>query len=74
MGSVELVLRSEGSFQRWSARKRLHAQYRNDPTFRAMFMDEARLQGLVRHQAPRSSPGDRCGRRGAARAGCSPRW
>lgn len=49
MGYVELVFRREGRFLRWCARKRLHEQYRTDPTFRSMFMDEARLAGLVRH-------------------------
>jgi serine/threonine-protein kinase len=49
MGFVELVFRREGRFLRWCARKRLHEQLRNDPTFRSMFMDEARLAGLVRH-------------------------
>ncbi|MES1172073.1 MAG: serine/threonine-protein kinase [Bacteroidota bacterium] len=49
MGYVELVFRREGRFLRWCARKRLHEQFRNDPTFRSMFMDEGRLAGLVRH-------------------------
>jgi serine/threonine-protein kinase len=49
MGSVDLVVRREGRFERWYAMKRLHQQYRDDPDFRAMFMDEARLAGLVRH-------------------------
>jgi serine/threonine-protein kinase len=50
MGVVELVVRREGRFQRWYARKRLQAQHRNDPQFRTMFTDEARLAGLVRHR------------------------
>jgi eukaryotic-like serine/threonine-protein kinase len=49
MGYVELCFRREGRFLRWAARKRLHAQWRSDPQFRGMFMDEARLAGLVRH-------------------------
>jgi eukaryotic-like serine/threonine-protein kinase len=49
MGYVELVFRREGRFLRWCARKRLHEQFRTDLTFRSMFMDEARLAGLVRH-------------------------
>ncbi|HVT10409.1 MAG TPA: serine/threonine-protein kinase [Polyangia bacterium] len=49
MGYVELCCRREGRFVRWAARKRLHAQLRSDPVFRAMFMDEARVAGLVRH-------------------------
>jgi len=46
---VELCVRREGRFLRWCARKRLHQQFRSDPSFRTMFMDEARLAGLVRH-------------------------
>ena len=49
MGYVELCCRREGRFIRWAARKRLHAQLRSDPVFRTMFMDEARVAGLVRH-------------------------
>jgi serine/threonine-protein kinase len=49
MGYVELCFRRESRFLRWSARKRLHEQYRSDARFRSMFMDEARLAGLVRH-------------------------
>jgi eukaryotic-like serine/threonine-protein kinase len=49
MGYVELVFRREGRFLRWCARKRLHEQLRTDLNFRSMFMDEARLAGLVRH-------------------------
>jgi serine/threonine protein kinase len=49
MGYVELVFRREERFLRWCARKRLHKQYRSDATFRSMFMDEARLAGLIHH-------------------------
>jgi serine/threonine-protein kinase len=49
MGYVEVVVRREGSFQRLYARKRLHTQHRDDDGFRAMFLDEARVAGLVRH-------------------------
>jgi eukaryotic-like serine/threonine-protein kinase len=49
MGFVELCFRRDGRFLRWSARKRLHEQYRSDARFRSMFMDEARLAGLVHH-------------------------
>ena len=49
MGFVELCVRREGRFWRWCARKRLHDAFRNDLRFRSMFMDEARLAGLVRH-------------------------
>jgi serine/threonine-protein kinase len=49
MGYVELVVKREGRFERRYARKRLHAQYRGDTAFRTMFMDEARVAGLVNH-------------------------
>jgi serine/threonine-protein kinase len=49
MGSVELVLRREGSFERLYARKRPKEEYRRDPEFRRAFLDEARLAGLLRH-------------------------
>ena len=46
---MELCVRREGRFLRWCARKRLHQHFRGDPRFRSMFVDEARLAGLVRH-------------------------
>jgi serine/threonine-protein kinase len=49
MGRVDLMLRREGSFQRLYAVKRLHPEHRSDEAFRRMFLDEARLAGLVRH-------------------------
>jgi eukaryotic-like serine/threonine-protein kinase len=49
MGYVELCCRREGRFLRWCGRKRIHESYRTDLRFRSMFMDEARLAGLVRH-------------------------
>lgn len=49
MGTVELCFRREGPAIRWAARKRLHDGLRSDPEFRGMFMDEARLAGLIRH-------------------------
>jgi serine/threonine-protein kinase len=49
MGYVELCFRRDGRFLRWCARKRLHAHFREDISFRSMFVDEARLAGLVRH-------------------------
>jgi len=49
MGYVELCVRREGRFWRWCARKRLHQEFRSDVRFRTMFMDEARLAGLIRH-------------------------
>jgi serine/threonine-protein kinase len=49
VGTVELALREEGRFRRLYAVKRLHDAYRGDADFRAMFLDEARIAGLVRH-------------------------
>jgi serine/threonine-protein kinase len=49
MGYVELVARRNEGWERLYARKRLHAHYREDPGLRDMFLDEARLAGLVRH-------------------------
>jgi eukaryotic-like serine/threonine-protein kinase len=49
MGYIELVARHEGRFSRLFARKRLHPDLRTDSTFRAIFLDEARLSGLIRH-------------------------
>ena len=49
MGSVEVVLRKGGGFSRLLVRKRLLPAHRGDPAFRAMFLDEARIAGLIRH-------------------------
>lgn len=49
IGWVELVVRREGSFERLYARKRLRIEHRSDPDVVAMFSDEARIAGLVRH-------------------------
>ncbi len=49
MGSVDLAMRKEGSFQRLFAIKRLLPAMRTDPGVRAMFLEEARLAGLIRH-------------------------
>jgi serine/threonine-protein kinase len=49
MGKVELVVRKDGRFARVYARKRLHDAFAGDPEVRAMFLDEARIAGLVRH-------------------------
>ena len=49
MGSVELVMRKQGAFKRLYARKRLHEVYQEDEDLRAMFLDEARIAGLLRH-------------------------
>lgn len=49
MGSVELVAHTRGTFQRLLARKRLHGQLADDEEVQAMFVEEARLAGLIRH-------------------------
>jgi serine/threonine-protein kinase len=49
MGTVELALKKDGSFSRLVAIKRLLPAHRDDVQFRSMFLDEARLAGLVRH-------------------------
>lgn len=49
MGWVELVARQEGRFQRFYAIKRLHAHLREDRDFHEMFLDEARVAGLIDH-------------------------
>lgn len=49
LGHVDLVIRREGGFERLYAMKRLHPQFRDDPEIRTMFLDEARIAGLLRH-------------------------
>ncbi|MEQ8278007.1 MAG: serine/threonine-protein kinase [Deltaproteobacteria bacterium] len=49
MGRVELVVRSEGTFKRLYAVKRLLEGLRSDEAVRQAFLDEARIAGLVRH-------------------------
>lgn len=49
MGRVDVALRVEGEFRRLYAIKRLHPHLREDPEFRQMFVEEARVAGLVRH-------------------------
>lgn len=49
MGVVYVGLREEGHFRRLYAVKRLHAHLSDDAAFRAMFLDEARIAGLVQH-------------------------
>ena len=49
MGRVDLVARREGRFFRLYARKRLRPELVDDPDVRRMFLDEARIAGLVRH-------------------------
>ncbi len=49
MGRVELVVRREGLFARIYAMKRLLPELLSDEELRAMFIEEARIAGLVRH-------------------------
>jgi serine/threonine protein kinase len=49
MGRVDLAVRREGTFFRLCAIKRLHEHLREDADVRAMFLDEARIAGLIRH-------------------------
>jgi serine/threonine-protein kinase len=49
MGVVELCARRSGAFVRLLAVKRLHPHLRDDEGMRAMFLDEAKLAGLIRH-------------------------
>ena len=49
MGAVSLVVREEGAFRRVYAVKRLHPEFRRDEHVRSMFMDEARIAGLLHH-------------------------
>jgi serine/threonine-protein kinase len=49
MGRVELALRKEGAFRRLYAVKRLHSILVSDASVREMFMEEARIAGLIRH-------------------------
>jgi serine/threonine-protein kinase len=49
MGQVYLAVRREGAFERLFALKRLKPELVDEPDVRAMFLDEARLAGLIRH-------------------------
>jgi serine/threonine-protein kinase len=49
IGRVELAAKVGGRFRRLFAIKRLQEAYRNDGDFLEMFMEEARVAGLVRH-------------------------
>src|SRR5688572_11811545 len=49
MGKVELVVRRDGRFARVFARKRLHAAFAEDTEIVEMFVQEARIAGLIRH-------------------------
>ncbi|MEM9190438.1 MAG: serine/threonine-protein kinase [Myxococcota bacterium] len=49
MGRVDLALRREGAFRRLYAVKRLHPHLSQDADFQAMFLEEARIAGLIQH-------------------------
>ena len=49
LGVVEMVLRREGDFERVYAMKRPHAHLLGDDNIRRMFLQEARLAGLLQH-------------------------
>jgi serine/threonine-protein kinase len=49
MGTVAVCMRRAGRFERLYAVKRLHPHLRDDETMRAMFLDEARVAGMLRH-------------------------
>lgn len=49
MGRVELAAKEDGGFRRLYAVKRLHPHCAADPDLCAMFMDEARIAGLMHH-------------------------
>lgn len=49
MGTVSVCVRQTGTFERLYAVKRLHPHLRGDPDMRSMFLDEARMAGLLRH-------------------------
>lgn len=49
MGTVSVCMRRAGTFERLYAIKRLHPHLRADNSMLRMFVDEARIAGLVRH-------------------------
>jgi eukaryotic-like serine/threonine-protein kinase len=49
MGRVDLALRETGRFMRFYAIKRMHPSEAERDDARAMFLEEARLAGLIRH-------------------------
>lgn len=49
MGEIELALKREGEFSRIYAVKRLKPAFRDDPEVRRMFLEEARIAGLINH-------------------------
>jgi serine/threonine-protein kinase len=49
MGQVELAFRRQGRFKRLFAVKRMHSHLVDDPDARQMFLEEARIAGLLAH-------------------------
>lgn len=49
MGIVSLAVREEGPFRRAYAIKRLKPECRHEPRVRSMFLEEARIAGLLHH-------------------------
>ncbi len=49
MGTIEVVLRREGTFRRLYARKRPQPALRRDPDVVRLFVEEGRLAGLIQH-------------------------
>lgn len=49
MGTVSLAAREDGNFRRVYALKRLKFEYRNNSRVRSMFLEEARIAGLIHH-------------------------
>lgn len=49
MGTVSVAIKRKDAFTRLYAIKRLRDAVRQEPGFRSMFMDEARLAGLIQH-------------------------
>jgi serine/threonine-protein kinase len=49
MGRVDLVARRSGTFTRLVAVKRIRSELAEDPSMRTMFLEEARLAGLIHH-------------------------
>lgn len=49
MGRVDLVVRKQEHFERLHALKRLRSDFLEDDEVRRMFVDEARIAGLIRH-------------------------
>ncbi|MAQ19661.1 MAG: hypothetical protein CMN30_33270 [Sandaracinus sp.] len=50
MGTVSIVLRREGGFERVYARKTLRAGFESDGDVRRMFLTEGKIAGLLRHR------------------------